>query len=123
MDCMAWGDAEFEYGSPFLGTSLTWYLGRMNTFICLAQLFGSNHDLGGSPILCASWYMQVLLRLMELDFASLCPQKGLELRGHHWQADAVLTVLPRVGDERKPAEDVDVPFMIAPKPRGVVMAY
>jgi len=40
----------------------------------------------------------------------------------HWQADAVLAVLPRMGDERKPAEVVDVPSKFAPWPRVIVMA-
>lgn len=42
--------------------------------------------------MCEYW-----LRLMEIDFASLSLQKGLESYGHHWQADAVLAGIAQSG--------------------------
>ena len=104
MDCIVWGDAEFEYDRPFLGTSLTWYLGAYEHFyIPGPDVWITTSVLVAVPYCVPRGMCEYLLRLMELDFASLSLQKGLELHGHHWQADAVLAVFPQVGNERKPA--------------------
>ena len=97
MGCMAWGDAEFEFGWPFLGSSLTWYWGRTMVFIwgipdvwitAILVLVAVPYCHGVPRGMCEYW-----LRLMEI----LSLQKGLESYGHHWQADAVLAGITQSG--------------------------
>lgn len=80
--------------------------GAYEHFICLdPDVWITTLVLVAVPYCVPRGMCEYLLRLMELNFASLSLQKGLELHGHHWQADAVLAVFPQVGNERKPAEE------------------